>query len=187
MSGILFRLKPIRALRQSNILEILTDRRLPAAFSSYSTDTNDTSSNKLNYMQLGNLNHVAIATKDATKARFFYETVLGAKPDNISKKTALPEHGVYTIFINVGNTKIELLEPLGKNSPISKFLEQNPNGGIHHICLNVKDINKAVEQVKQHNVRVLGDIKIGAHGVPVVFLHPKDCNGVLVELEQAQE
>ncbi|PVU97640.1 hypothetical protein BB560_005732 [Smittium megazygosporum] len=141
---------------------------------------------KFNYMQLGTLNHVAIATKDANKAKLFYETVLGANPANISEKIPQEEHGVYTVFISLGNTKIELLEPLGEKSPILKFLEANPNGGIHHICINVKDINKAVEQVKANNVRTLGNIKIGAHGLPVIFLHPKDCLGVLIELEESK-
>ena len=133
---------------------------------------------------IGRLNHVAIAVKDLQTAAKRYRETLGAR---ISDAVPQPDHGVTTIFINLPNTKIELLEPLGENSPIAKFLERNPDGGIHHICYEVEDIKKARDQMKAQGARVLGDgePKIGAHGKPVLFLHPKDFFGTLVELEQA--
>jgi len=133
---------------------------------------------------IGRLNHVAIAVKDLQTAAKRYRDTLGAQ---ISDSVPQPDHGVTTIFINLPNTKIELLEPLGANSPIAKFLERNPDGGIHHICYEVEDIRKARDQMKAQGARVLGDgePKIGAHGKPVLFLHPKDFFGTLVELEQA--
>ena len=133
---------------------------------------------------IGRLNHVAIAVKDLQTAAKRYRDTLGAQ---ISESVPQPDHGVTTIFINLPNTKIELLEPLGTNSPIAKFLERNPDGGIHHICYEVDDIKKARDQMKAQGARVLGDgePKIGAHGKPVLFLHPKDFFGTLVELEQA--
>jgi len=110
--------------------------------------------------------------------------VLGAK---VSAPEDLPSHGVTTVFVNLSNTKIELLQPLGQKSPIAKFLEKNPDGGIHHVCIEVEDVYAAVKSLKTgQQIRVLDpEPKIGAHGKPVVFLHPKDCGGVLVELEQA--
>jgi methylmalonyl-CoA/ethylmalonyl-CoA epimerase len=133
---------------------------------------------------IGRLNHVAIAVKDLQAAAERYRDTLGAQ---VSDTVPQPDHGVTTIFINLPNTKIELLEPLGANSPIAKFLERNPDGGIHHICYEVEDIRKARDQMKAQGARVLGDgePKIGAHGKPVLFLHPKDFFGTLVELEQA--
>ncbi len=133
---------------------------------------------------IGRLNHVAIAVKDLAAAEKTYRDTLGAQ---VSDAVPQPDHGVTTIFINLPNTKIELLEPLGANSPIAKFLERNPDGGIHHICYEVEDIRKARDQMKAQGARVLGDgePKIGAHGKPVLFLHPKDFFGTLVELEQA--
>jgi len=133
---------------------------------------------------IGRLNHVAIAVKDLQTAAKRYRDTLGAQ---ISDSVPQPDHGVTTIFVNLPNTKIELLEPLGANSPIAKFLERNPDGGIHHICYEVEDIRKARDQMKAQGARVLGDgePKIGAHGKPVLFLHPKDFFGTLVELEQA--
>lgn len=133
---------------------------------------------------IGRLNHVAIAVKDIQSAAKTYRETLGA---HVSEAVPQPDHGVTTIFINLPNTKIELLEPLGANSPIAKFLERNPDGGIHHICYEVADIKKASEQMKAQGARVLGsgEPKIGAHGKPVLFLHPKDFFGTLVELEQA--
>ena len=133
---------------------------------------------------IGRLNHVAIAVKDLQTAAKRYRDTLGAQ---VSDSVPQPDHGVTTIFINLPNTKIELLEPLGANSPIAKFLERNPDGGIHHICYEVEDIRKARDQMKAQGARVLGDgePKIGAHGKPVLFLHPKDFFGTLVELEQA--
>lgn len=133
---------------------------------------------------IGRLNHVAIAVKDIQSAAKTYRDTLGAQ---VSEAVPQPDHGVTTIFINLPNTKIELLEPLGAGSPIAKFLERNPDGGIHHICYEVADIKQASEQMKAQGARVLGngEPKIGAHGKPVLFLHPKDFFGTLVELEQA--
>lgn len=132
---------------------------------------------------IGRLNHVAIAVKDLKAATAVYQTALGAK---VTPPTAQPEHGVTVVFIELPNTKIELLEPLGAGSPIAKFLEKNADGGIHHVCYEVDDILKARDQLKAGGARVLGDgnPKIGAHGKPVLFLHPKDFCGTLVELEQ---
>uniref|UniRef100_A0A0N5CG29 Methylmalonyl-CoA epimerase, mitochondrial n=1 Tax=Strongyloides papillosus TaxID=174720 RepID=A0A0N5CG29_STREA len=130
---------------------------------------------------LGKLNHVAIAVPDLEKAAKYYRD-LGAK---VSESIPQKEHGVYTIFVELGNSKIELLHPYGDKSPIAGFLEKNKVGGMHHICIEVSDINAAVEKVRSMGIRTLGDKpKIGAHGKPVMFLHPKDCNGVLTELEQ---
>ena len=133
---------------------------------------------------IGRLNHVAIATKDVKAAAKIYRDTLGAK---VSAPVPLPEHGVVTVFVELPNTKIELLEPLGDNSPIAKFLEKNPNGGMHHLCYEVADIKAAAARMKEKGATVLGsgDPKIGAHGKPVLFLHPKDFAGTLVELEQA--
>jgi methylmalonyl-CoA/ethylmalonyl-CoA epimerase len=133
---------------------------------------------------LGRLNHVAIAVPDLAAASAVYRDTLGAR---LTQPQALPEHGVTVVFIDTGNTKIELLEPLGKNSPIAAFLEKNPAGGMHHICYEVDDIIAARDRLKASGARVLGDgnPKIGAHGKPVLFLHPKDFLGTLVELEQA--
>lgn len=133
---------------------------------------------------IGRLNHVAIAVRDIAAATALYRDTLGAE---VSEQVAQHAHGVTTVFITLPNTKIELLEPLGEASPIAKFLERNPDGGIHHICYEVDDIVAARDQLKSKGARVLGDgePKIGAHGKPVLFLHPKDFNGTLVELEQA--
>jgi methylmalonyl-CoA/ethylmalonyl-CoA epimerase len=133
---------------------------------------------------IGRLNHVAIAVRDIGKASKIYRDTLGA---DVSDKVAQPDHGVSTVFITLPNTKIELLEPLGADSPIEKFLERNPDGGIHHLCYEVSNILAARDLLKSQGARVLGDgePKIGAHGKPVLFLHPKDFCGTLVELEQA--
>ena len=133
---------------------------------------------------IGRLNHVAIAVRDIAKACKVYRDASGA---DVSDKVAQPDHGVSTVFITLPNTKIELLEPLGESSPIAKFLEKNPDGGIHHVCYEVPDIRAARDKLKAQGARVLGDDepKIGAHGKPVLFLHPKDFCGTLVELEQA--
>jgi methylmalonyl-CoA/ethylmalonyl-CoA epimerase len=133
---------------------------------------------------IGRLNHVAIAVPDIAKAADMYRKSLGA---DVSAAVAQPDHGVTTVFITLPNTKIELLEPLGADSPISKFLERNPDGGMHHVCYEVDDILAARDKLKGEGARVLGDgqPKIGAHGKPVLFLHPKDFCGTLVELEQA--
>lgn len=133
---------------------------------------------------IGRLNHVAIAVRDIAKASAVYRDNLGA---DVSEKVVQPDHGVSTVFITLPNTKIELLEPLGEGSPIAKFLEKNPDGGIHHVCYEVHDIRAARDKLRAQGARVLGDgePKIGAHGKPVLFLHPKDFCGTLVELEQA--
>jgi methylmalonyl-CoA/ethylmalonyl-CoA epimerase len=133
---------------------------------------------------IGRLNHVAIAVKDIKAASEVYRTKLGAEVSDIVPQ---PDHGVSTVFITLPNTKIELLEPLGENSPIAKFLERNPEGGVHHVCYEVDDIIAARDQLKATGARVLGDgnPKIGAHGKPVLFLHPKDFLGTLTEIEQA--
>jgi len=133
---------------------------------------------------IGRLNHVAIAVQDLAAASRVYRETLGA---DVSAPTAEPDHGVTVVFINLPNTKIELLEPLGEASPIAGFLEKNPNGGIHHVCYEVDDILAARDQLVSSGARVLGssEPKIGAHGKPVLFLHPKDFCGTLVELEQA--
>ena len=129
------------------------------------------------------LNHIAIATNDVNKGSLFFKNVLNL---NTSDSKALPEHGVNTVFVELNNTKLEVLDPIGETkSPIWSFLQKNPNGGIHHICLEVDDIFAAVEDLKSEGIRVLSDSpKTGAHGKPVIFLHPKDCNGILIELEQ---
>ncbi|XP_003808215.1 methylmalonyl-CoA epimerase, mitochondrial isoform X1 [Pan paniscus] len=132
---------------------------------------------------LGRLNHVAIAVPDLEKAAAFYKNTLGAQ---VSEVVPLPEHGVSVVFVNLGNTKMELLHPLGRDSPIAGFLQKNKAGGMHHICIEVDNINAAVMDLKKKKIRSLSEeVKIGAHGKPVIFLHPKDCGGVLVELEQA--
>ena len=133
---------------------------------------------------LGRLNHVAIAVPDLAAAAAVYRDTLGAK---VTPPQALPEHGVTVVFIDVGNTKIELLEPLGESSPIAAFLAKNPSGGMHHVCYEVADIIAARDSLRASGARVLGDgePKIGAHGKPVLFLHPKDFQGTLVELEQS--
>lgn len=133
---------------------------------------------------LGRLNHVALAVPDIATASALYRDTLGAR---VSAPQPLPEHGVTVVFIDVGNTKIELLEPLGDNSPITPFLEKNPSGGMHHVCYEVDDILAARDRLQAQGARVLGDgePKTGAHGKPVLFLHPKDFFGTLVELEQA--
>jgi methylmalonyl-CoA/ethylmalonyl-CoA epimerase len=133
---------------------------------------------------IGRLNHVAIAVRDLAAASRVYRETLGAE---VSAPEAIREHGVTVVFVVLPNTKIELLEPLGEDSPIAKFLEKNPDGGIHHVCYEVEDIGAARDRLVRTGARVLGsgEPKIGAHGKPVLFLHPKDFCGTLVELEQA--
>jgi methylmalonyl-CoA/ethylmalonyl-CoA epimerase len=133
---------------------------------------------------IGRLNHVAIAVRDIAKASDVYRNVLGA---SVSEPVPQPEHGVTTVFITLPNTKIELISPLGADSPIAKFLERMPDGGIHHVCYEVEDIIAARDALRAKGARVLGDgaPKIGAHGKPVLFLHPKDFCGTLIEIEQA--
>lgn len=132
---------------------------------------------------LGRINHVALAVPDLSAAESAYRDTLGAR---VSARQLLPEHGVTVVFVELPNSKVELLEPLGENSPIAAFLEKNPAGGMHHICYEVEDILTARDQLKQSGARVLGDgePKIGAHGKLVLFLHPKDFFGTLIELEQ---
>ena len=130
---------------------------------------------------IGKLNHVAIVVPDLAAASALYRDTMGA---DVSEPTDIPEHGVTTVFITLPNTKIELLHPLGENSPIAKFLANNPAGGMHHICYEVKDINAAAAKLQAAGARALGNIKTGAHGKPVLFLHPKDFCGTLIELEE---
>lgn len=133
---------------------------------------------------IGRLNHVAIAVPDLEAASNLYREALGA---DVTEPKPEPDHGVTVVFVNLPNTKIEFLEPLGEDSPINAFLARNPNGGIHHVCYEVDDIRAARDQLVAAGARVLGsgEPKIGAHGKPVLFLHPKDFLGTLVELEQA--
>lgn len=132
---------------------------------------------------IGRLNHVAIAVPDLKASTATYRDTLGAA---VSQPQDLPEHGVTVVFVELPNTKIELLHPLGDGSPIAGFLEKNPSGGIHHVCYEVDDILSARDRLREKGARVLGDgePKTGAHGKPVLFLHPKDFSGTLVELEQ---
>ncbi len=132
---------------------------------------------------IGKLNHIAIATPSLKDAAKTYKDLLGAK---VGQPIPQIEHGVSVIFIKLPNTKIELLEPLGENSPISNFLEKNPRGGIHHICYEVKNILRSRDRLLEKGATILGssEPKIGAHGKPVIFIHPKDFNGTLIELEQ---
>lgn len=132
---------------------------------------------------IGKLNHVAIVVPDLAAASAVYRDTLGA---DVSAPNDLPDHGVTTVFVNLPNTKIELLFPLGEGSPISKFLERNKDGGMHHICYEVDDIYAARDKLVADGARILGSAepKIGAHGKPVLFLHPKDFCGTLVEIEQ---
>jgi len=132
---------------------------------------------------IGRLNHVAIAVPDLAKASAKYRDLLGA---NVGAPQALPDHGVTVVFIDTGNTKVELLEPLGEGSPIEAFLAKNPSGGMHHVCFEVPDLAASAKTLVDGGARILGDgqPKIGAHGRPVLFLHPKDFDGTLIELEE---
>jgi methylmalonyl-CoA/ethylmalonyl-CoA epimerase len=132
---------------------------------------------------IGRLNHVAIVVPDLAAAASLYRGALGAR---VSAPRALPEHGVTVVFVELPNTKIELLEPLGVDSPVQSFLDRNPSGGMHHLCYEVENIRAARDRLKEEGARVLGDgePKTGAHGKPVLFLHPKDFCGTLIELEQ---
>jgi methylmalonyl-CoA/ethylmalonyl-CoA epimerase len=132
---------------------------------------------------IGKLNHVAIVVPDLEAATATYRDVLGG---TVSEPLPLPDHGVTTVFVELPNTKIELLHPLGEGSPITTYLERNPSGGIHHVCYEVEDIIAARDRLKAEGARVLGDgePKSGAHDKPVLFLHPKDFHGTLIELEQ---
>jgi methylmalonyl-CoA/ethylmalonyl-CoA epimerase len=133
---------------------------------------------------LGRVNHIAVAVADLGAAAARYRDTLGA---TVSAPQPLPEHGVTVVFVELANTKVELLQPLGDNSPIAAFLEKNPSGGMHHICYEVADIRAARDRLVKSGARVLGgdEPRIGAHGKPVLFLHPKDFFGTLIELEEA--
>jgi len=132
---------------------------------------------------IGRLNHVAIVVPDLAAAAQSYSQTLGA---SVSEPVEMPEHGVTTIFVELANSKIELLHPLNDDSPVAKYLDRNPDGGMHHICYEVEEIIAAREQLIDSGARILGDGKprIGAHGKPVLFLHPKDFCGTLIEIEQ---
>ena len=132
---------------------------------------------------IGKLNHIAIAVPNLLEAANTYRNTLGAKVGTPIKQQ---EHGVTVIFVDLPNSKLELISPLGESSPIENFLKKNPNGGIHHICFEVEDIQKSIKKLKNEGAQVLGtgEAKIGAHGKPVVFLHPKEFNGTLIELEE---
>ncbi len=132
---------------------------------------------------IGHLNHVAMVVPNLDTAARLYRDTLGA---SVSMPVELPEHGVVTVFVELGNTKVELLHPLGAESPIARFLERHPEGGIHHVCYEVEDIHAARDRLQRDGYRVLGDgqPRVGAHGKPVLFLHPKDFLGTLIELEQ---
>ena len=134
---------------------------------------------------IGRLNHVAIVVPDLAAAAEKYRSSLGA---TVTEPVDLPDHGVTTVFVELPNTKIELLHPLGEGSPLQNFLDNNPSGGMHHVCYEVEDIGAAIDHLVEEGARVLGDgkPKIGAHGLPVVFLHPKDFCGTLVELEEVK-
>jgi methylmalonyl-CoA/ethylmalonyl-CoA epimerase len=131
---------------------------------------------------IGRLNHVAIAVPDLAAASAVYRDTFGA---TVSAPVAQPEHGVTTVFIDLPNTKIELIAPLGQASPIAAFLERNPAGGFHHLCYEVEDVRAAARELAAGGARILGEVKTGAHGKPVIFLHPRDFLGTLIELEQA--
>lgn len=135
---------------------------------------------------IGRLNHIALAVPDLDVATATYKDTLGAQ---VSSPQPLPEHGVTVVFVDLPNSRIELLEPLGENSPIASFLEKQPAGGMHHMCMEVDDITIARDELVKKGARVLGDgePKIGAHGNPVLFLHPKDFYGCLIELEQCAQ
>ena len=135
---------------------------------------------------IGRINHIAIAVPDVTAAALQWKTMLGA---TVSTPQILPEHGVRIVFVTAPNGKVELMEPFGEASPIAEFLARNQDGGMHHICYEVDDIESASQKLQAAGVRVLGDgtVKMGAHGNPVLFLHPKDFNGTLIELEQVAD
>jgi methylmalonyl-CoA/ethylmalonyl-CoA epimerase len=132
---------------------------------------------------IGRLNHVAIVVPDLAAASRKYRELLGA---DVGEARALPEHGVTVVFVTLENSKIELMTPLGTESPVAKFLEKNPAGGMHHVCYEVPDLASAAEVLVAAGARTLGEIRIGAHGLPVLFLHPKDFDGTLIELEEVK-
>lgn len=131
---------------------------------------------------IGRLNHVGIAVPSIEKAKATYRDLYGVKTEAITPTRELPEQGVRFAFVNLENSQIELIEPLGENSPITKFLERNPSGGQHHVCFEVEDIYAARDEMIVRGAKVLNEPRIGAHGTPVIFIHPRNSNGVLVEL-----
>ena len=133
---------------------------------------------------IGRLNHVAIAVPDLAAATANYRDLLGAR---VTAEQALPEHGVTVVFVELDNTKIELMAPVGANSPIAKFLAEHPAGGVHHVCFEVPDLAQAARRLVEGGARIIGDghPSVGAHGLPVLFLHPKSFDGTLIELEEA--
>ena len=135
---------------------------------------------------IGRLNHVALAVPDLRAAARLYREKLGAR---VSRPKKLPEHGISIVFVELENTNVELMEPLGENSPIAGFLSRNPGGGMHHLCYEVSDVRKARDQLRRKGATILGtgEPAVGAHGRPVIFLSPKDFAGTLIELEQAEE
>jgi methylmalonyl-CoA/ethylmalonyl-CoA epimerase len=132
---------------------------------------------------IGRLNHVAIVVPDLAEAARKYRELLGA---DVGDPHVLPEHGVTVLFVKLENTRIELMTPLGADSPVAKFLANNPSGGMHHVCYEVPDIASAAKTLTDAGARVLGEIRTGAHGLPVLFLHPKDFDGTLIELEEVK-
>jgi methylmalonyl-CoA/ethylmalonyl-CoA epimerase len=132
---------------------------------------------------IGRLNHLAIVVPDLAEAARKYRVLLGA---DVGEPQVLPEHGVTVVFVKLENTKIELMTPLGADSPIAKFLEKHPAGGMHHVCYEVPDLAGAAKTLTDAGARVLGEVKTGAHGLPVLFLHPKDFDGTLIELEEVK-
>jgi len=132
---------------------------------------------------IGRLNHVAIAVPDLAEAARRYRELLGAA---VGEPQVLPEHGVTVVFVTLDNSKIELMTPLGADSPVAKFLEKNPAGGMHHVCYEVPDIESAARTLREAGARALGEVRTGAHGLPVLFLHPKDFDGTLIELEEVK-
>lgn len=170
------KLDSMASITKSKLLNLASCVRNIIKSEGYSTIKNKRTWNVLN------VNHLAIATTNLEKCIKLYQDVLGIKT---SKSVPMPEHGVTTVFVEVANVKLELLLPLGDKSPIEQFLKKNSSGGMHHICLDVDNIENAIKDLKEKNIRTLTDeTKIGAHGKPVIFLHPKDCGGVLVELQQ---
>eukprot|EP01098_Paradermamoeba_levis_P003198 TRINITY_DN1488_c0_g1_i1.p1 TRINITY_DN1488_c0_g1~~TRINITY_DN1488_c0_g1_i1.p1 ORF type:complete len:207 (+),score=72.77 TRINITY_DN1488_c0_g1_i1:75-623(+) len=181
----MFAVNAVRAFRPtqpiSNLQRVSVTHKKMISPSSFSSSFSSSSVLPPN-LRLGRLNHVAIAVPDLAAAISLYRDVLGAE---VSEPQPQVEHGVTTVFVKLDNTKIELLHPLGENSPIANFLQKKSSGGIHHICIEVDDINAAVEELNKKGIKLIDKKpKIGAHGKPVVFIHPSSMNGVLVEFEQ---
>jgi len=172
------------SLASPSTTSLTTTKILPGAISSSPFSTTPTDHSNPAW-KLGRLNHIAIVVPDLPASVAMYRDMLGA---DVGEAEDLPEHGVRVVFINLGNTKLELLYPLSPESPVANFLAKNKAGGMHHVCIEVDDIEKAMADLKEKKVRLLSaEPKTGAHGNPVVFLHPKDCNGVLTELEEVRK